>query len=223
MHSTHSIHSKLLWSIHNASKAIVNAMILVRIAASRQILSIFLWSTAYELLFDPLTLSLANRGHSNNTSLLAHHMMVFAWAMAMTMANGPRTWVIATIAANRIVIYGAAAARGMHWMGVSGNILAHSTLPVIIRKRSVVVRAFLSTFQFVAAVLDGFAVLLYCYQCGTTIVTPLQVAIAASQFGVVTGLSIFHLRLASKRYGVLLVDTSRDVDVPPTLIPIWVP
>ena len=198
----------LFWSIHNVSKTLVNAVILVRIAASRQIMSVFMWSAAYELVFDPLALSLADRDHSNTASLFAHHMMVFIWAMAMAMAmaDGPRTWVIATIAANRVAIYGAAAMRSMRM----------SSRCIISRRRSVVVRAFLSTLQFVAAAFDGFAVMM----TATVTATPLQFAIAASQFGIVTGLGIFHLRLAAKTYGVLLVDTHT---APPTLIPIWVP
>ena len=136
----------------------------------------------------------------------------------MTISKSPRTWAIASIAANRIVIYGRAAIRGS-----AVERLALLFLPVSAKKEKVV-KAFLSTSQFVVAAIDGLAILIASsfatYEERDT-ATPFQIAMAASQFAFVAGLGLYYLRVASKRYGVVLVDTS-SIQAP-TLIPVWVP
>ena len=156
---------------------------------------LFLATTIYEFVVDPL--ALAARGHPAPHSLIAHHFMVLLWAIAMFIANQPRRYVISVIAANRVVMYGSAAIRGT---GI----------------RIKITKAVLSTLQFVMAAIDGFVVLVTIPS-----VSSLQTTIAASQFGVVAGLAMYHLWMASRRYGIVLVDT--HTSELPTLIPVWVP
>lgn len=191
-----------LWWMHNAFKTVLNVVILARLIRNPAQDSLFAVSAAYELLADPLALSSSHK--HLDTSLLAHHLLVFVWAMAMVLTRAPpRTLAIGAVVAHRIVIYGNVAVRGF----IKIN-----------HRRLKVTRAFLSMFQFVAAALDG---LIMMGSAATVGHMPLQMAIAMSQFGVVTSLGAYHLRLAAKRYGVLLVDM--DDDDTPTLIPIWVP
>lgn len=214
---------KMLWLIHNTLKSLSNVFILLTLLIhsthSTHQPFYFLASCVYEFIVDPL--ALAARGHPGHPghlghpaphSLIAHHTMVLSWAAAMTLANSQRTWVIASIATNRIVIYGCAAIRGSFFEHVGTLIL-----PKAVLKRGKAVKAFLSTLQFVVAAFDGvfFAMASSTY---------LQVTIASSQVLVVSGLAGYQLWLASKRYGVILVDTQSEHDNNlHTLIPLWVP
>ena len=191
------------WRVHNASKALANLFILFQILFYRRfLLPCFLATASYEMAADPL--ALYARGSDDITSIVAHHLMVLAWAIAMLASNSPRNMVIAVIAANRVLMYGMAAIRSRH----SGLVKT---------------RAFLSMFQFVVAAVDGLVMLsVQSAPCMSSHF--LRTAMHASQFVLMTGLAMVHLRMASRRYGIVIVDTLKENDESlPTLIPLWVP
>jgi hypothetical protein len=98
------------WLAHNGLKSVINFVLLIATltaAAPRSLLqAAFAVTAAYELIADPVALSLTGRTRALHEST-AHHVLVMMWAIALLDEQcGAATRDVAFIVAARTVLYG---------------------------------------------------------------------------------------------------------------------